>query len=211
MDLAGSTLEMDREQAREAYLDYAEAVKRRHDAEDAAIAKGYKALAEGKRLINLRDAMRRGGVDDRGRPRLAVAPALAEWVWMARSRTGAVSFAPVAAPRNAVMGSWRAATRHVQGSGQVNFPEGTLAELGNDWDYWKLGRWANRAMVPIVPPALRPARAMTGYHILFEAEWEQVPPVDPALIRHLAGDLWVLLAEWDLTDLERAVLAARIS
>jgi len=33
------------------------------------------------------------------------------------------------------------------------------------------------------------------------------PPRDPALIRHIRGDLWAVLAVWDLTELERAVLA----
>jgi hypothetical protein len=34
-------------------------------------------------------------------------------------------------------------------------------------------------------------------------------PRDPALIRRVAGDLWTVLSVWDLTELERAVLAQR--
>jgi hypothetical protein len=40
-------------------------------------------------------------------------------------------------------------------------------------------------------------------------EWTRVPPRDPALLRHIRGDLWVVLAVWDLTDLERLVLSQR--
>lgn len=31
-------------------------------------------------------------------------------------------------------------------------------------------------------------------------------PVDPALLKHIGGDLYAVVATWDLTDLERAVL-----
>lgn len=45
--------------------------------------------------------------------------------------------------------------------------------------------------------------------ILWEAEWQAVPPKDPALLRHLGGDLYAVVAVWDLTELERAVLGGR--
>lgn len=63
--------------------------------------------------------------------------------------------------------------------------------------------------MPTIPPKLRPKRGQLGlYHLLFEAEWglDPDPPVDPALVRHLGGDLYAVLAVWDLTDVERAVL-----
>ena len=34
-------------------------------------------------------------------------------------------------------------------------------------------------------------------------------PRDPALLRHVRGDLWAVLSVWDLTDLERMVLSQR--
>jgi hypothetical protein len=36
-----------------------------------------------------------------------------------------------------------------------------------------------------------------------------VAPRDPALLRHVRGDLWAVLATWDLTELERLVLTQR--
>ena len=44
------------------------------------------------------------------------------------------------------------------------------------------------------------------YFILWEADWQRRAPVDPALLRPVGGDLYVVVATWDLTDLERAVL-----
>ena len=71
-----------------------------------------------------------------------------------------------------------------------------------------------RSMVPNVPPKFRPARSTTlaTYHVLWEVdEWKKTPrpPGDPALLKHLRGDLWIVLATWDLTPLEQAVLAER--
>jgi hypothetical protein len=39
--------------------------------------------------------------------------------------------------------------------------------------------------------------------------WNEIPARDPALLRHIRGDLWAVLAVWDLTELERAVLGQR--
>jgi hypothetical protein len=66
-------------------------------------------------------------------------------------------------------------------------------------------------MVPLIPPTYRPKGGrIRRFHILWEVEeWEMVPPKDPALLRHLIGDLWSVMGTWDLTELERAVLFGR--
>lgn len=52
---------------------------------------------------------------------------------------------------------------------------------------------------------------MAKYHILWEAEWAPIPPRDPMLLRRIGeADLWVVVAHWDLTEVERAALATRI-
>jgi hypothetical protein len=75
------------------------------------------------------------------------------------------------------------------------------------------GRFVRRAItvVPPVPPRHRPRRPRRArLHILWEVEqWDPTPPRDPALLRHIRGDLWAVLATWDLTDIERHVLAQR--
>ena len=51
-----------------------------------------------------------------------------------------------------------------------------------------------------------------AWHILWEVtEWSSTPqsgpaPYDPLLLKHLGGQLYAVLAEWDLTPLERAVM-----
>jgi hypothetical protein len=46
---------------------------------------------------------------------------------------------------------------------------------------------------------------------LWEAEWRRVAPRDPYLLRHVGGDIWVVLAAWDLTEVERAAMATRLN
>ncbi len=57
----------------------------------------------------------------------------------------------------------------------------------------------------MIPPGLMPGGSLSRFHILWEAEREEIPR-DPMLLRHLGKGRYVVLATWDLTDLERAVL-----
>ena len=79
------------------------------------------------------------------------------------------------------------------------------------------GKLRNRgyALVPLVPADVRPSGQLRNYFILWEVEqWSDrrigaKPDIDPYLLRHLAGDLYVVEAEWDLTELERAIMSGR--
>lgn len=67
------------------------------------------------------------------------------------------------------------------------------------------------AVVPLIPANLRPMNALNRYVLLWEAVWVKRPPIDPLLLRHLHGSLYAVFAAWDLTPLERAVLAGRLN
>lgn len=201
-----STIEMTRGEAEAALEEWAGAVKARHTEEDEAIAKGYELLAQGKSLLSLAETVRAGGQDEHLRPRLAVAPVTADVIYLERRRSGTVRFCVNDRP-----GDWR---RDVSSGGvrvdgalpAMTYEEEREHELGTWW-----GGCTYQAMVPIVPPRFR-TWGWRGAHVLFEAEWaKHTPPapIDPALIRHVRGDLWVVLGVWDLTPLERAVLLER--
>jgi hypothetical protein len=94
-----------------------------------------------------------------------------------------------------------------------DFRAGETLASGNSW--WKQSAWS--AMVPIVPPKHRPAQATTlaSYLVLWEVEewaWTKVPqpPGDPALLRRVGGDIYAVIATWDLTELEKLVLTSRV-
>lgn len=196
-----STITMDPEQAQERAEPYRRLAL--PSVEEKAILAGYLALASGKQLINLGDTIRAGGCDDRGWPLLAVLGANRSWCHLRVSKSRDNSGVRWAfAPQQYTDG------RHTR---DLYVFDGVPIE-----DYSPT-YGSHRAMVPLVPPEHRPRRGnqllkLDNYVILWEvAEWAPAPqpPGDPALLRHLAGDLYTVEAVWDLTPLEQAVLAGR--
>lgn len=189
------TITMPKQEALEAFRAYRAAVRTRHSQEDAAIMRGYKVLAKGLSVLDLYAAIKRGGVNHLHRPRFAVMRADATRIRMTRQTNGAVSFI-----RAGHLQSWSRWHR-------VTIPAGILPPVPGGWE--ERAAVEADAIVPLVPPRLRPAAALSNYHVLWEAEWENIPPRDPVLLRHLAGALYAVVATWDLTPLERAVLEGR--
>jgi hypothetical protein len=189
------TIEVPEKEARAAVAEYLRAVRHGRDRvpEDAEILRGYRVLARGQRLIKLTDAIQAGGFFPDGLPRIAIADALAERVF------GGYEYRLVFHTRQDRWGAAPGSAMVREGVVRVDVecPVGARPSR-------------HETIVPLVPPRFRPVRGLTGYHVLFEVEeWKPVPPVDPALLKHIGGDLWAVLATWDLTPLERAVLAHR--
>lgn len=188
--------------ARETIKQYTASLKVKRNAEDLAVLKSTKAILAGKTVIRLADAVKSGGVDNRGLPKIAISRADDTFVrcksWGTRCQmVGMTARNDHARDWNRKRGSWWSRIEQAQ-------PRGFQFDLG--------GRIVDNveatAMVPSIPPAHRPAPSMyPNYYVLFEAVWENVPPVDPALLAPLGGGLFVVVAQWDLTEIERAVLA----
>lgn len=196
MNLAA--LEIGADEAREKLDEYQQALVTERTAEDEAIAAGYRAAARGLPVISLPRTVAAGGFHDSGLPRLAVIGAEAQACYV-RWDNRSLVYADRddrTANRGALVG---------QHSVRVAVAE---EELPGDFRrMWRGGV----SMVPLIPPRLRPKpRRLRHCHILWEVEeWRFVPARDPALLRHIRGDLWAVLAVWDLTDLERMVLTQR--
>jgi len=196
MDLA--PLEISKDEAREKLDEYQHALLTERSAEDEAIAAGYRAAARGLPVISLTRAIAAGGFHPGGLPRLAVIGAEATecFAWW---DDGSLVFADRDDPmanRGALVGAH-----------SVRVPV-----AGDDRPASRQWR-AARTVVPLIPPRHRPRpRRLRHCHILWEVEeWTLTPPRDPALLRHIRGDLWAVLAVWDLTELERMVLTQRVS
>lgn len=206
-----SDIGVDVEEARAKVEQYRSVVKAERTSEDTAIAHAFSVAAKGKRIITLNETVRAGGVDELGRPRIAVCRATATRCAF-RERSEEIQFwddqAPairdwtVTAPvgRFHLIIPWQRENRMPTADGRRWPPNAT-------------------AIVPIVPPALRPPRRhrrvgiapdpLAACHIIWEAEWTSAAPRDPALVRQIGAlDLWEVLATWDLTELERAVITS---
>jgi len=180
-------LSIDREKARETWRKYQEhvAYQKPYDAEIAAI---YKRLAQGKTVIRALESIRVAGINERGWPRLAIARADETRIQcnMNTGNTQAWEFTPGYPMRS---------KSRVLIVGDVPRREGWL-RLQSD--------------VPLIPVHIRPKRGLQNYHILFEADWREYP-IDPFLLRRFGGDAWLVVAAWELTSIERAVMANRVS
>lgn len=208
MELA--TIELPRTEARKAYLEYRGAIKNAQDteldevrarqlAQDRAIAAGYRQLSIGRQLIRLSTSIRAGGFDDVGRPKIAIARCDFEEVEMTRHPSGEIIY------REWKPGRWA-------GNADASTARDKVIRLQLAAPQDRTRRQAI-ATVPPVPPEYRPGAHPRNYHILFDATWRQPTrrrnsraPRDPALLRQLGGDLYAVLAVWDLTEVERAAL-----
>jgi len=139
------------------------------------------------------------GANEEGLPKLAIVRADAKLCHLQARGDGGVSM------HSSILTNTRTRRRTIgqSFSTRFDFPTGSFPGLT---------RWKNyEGIVPIVPLHERPKRAMANYHILWEAEWSKEVPVDPFLLRRIGkSDMWLVLAMWDLTEVERAALAARL-
>lgn len=179
--------------------------ERHKDAEEFSNAclEAYAALAEGTPLIELTRAIQEGGFDEQMRPRLAIAPADRMEVRFEWRSTSTVALFDASRKSSASMRTYPRLFREVdlqQHHGQF-YPRGFAKTI------------VAYARVPAAPADVRPATGqLRDWYILWEVEqWADKPflaepPRDPYLLKHIGGDLYAVLAEWDLTEIERAVM-----
>ena len=179
-------LTMDKAEAASLYREY-QAHRGQMTKDDQAIAAIYKRIAAGKLVIRALASITAAGLNEKGQPRLAIARADTIEVDCSIS-TGFVAFEPN------TRGHVRARDRRFQ----VQMPNAT----------WQTP--SCRGFVPLIPVHLRPRKAIQRYHILWEAEWTTYP-VDPYLLRRCGEDAWLVVASWDLTAVERAVMSQRLN
>jgi hypothetical protein len=156
-----------------------------YDKRDWEIERIYRAISKGKLVISVNEAIVRGGTDALGRPRLAIMRADQRIVRCDPWDRENVTF--------------------------MNDHGSKAAE----W-YFKIP-WPNRltiyrgylqARLPRIPPQHRPAGDTLGkYHMLWEADWTDIPR-DPCLLKRIGKDAWIVVAAWDLTEVELSVLRA---
>lgn len=193
---------MDREEALALYREYRKS--RRYETKiDAEVKRTYRAISQGKVVIRAIESIVNAGLGADTLPKLALARADAPHCEVQMTNHGGASFVGVEfEPR---WKSYRRISKQV--SHVTTVRNGSWRERK-----WPLDKMSGVAVVPQAPLHLRPkAEDMAKYHILWEAEWSPIPPRDPMLLRRVGiADLWIVVAHWDLTEIERAALATRI-
>jgi hypothetical protein len=202
MNVEAATITIDYYTARTAYKAYRQAItENRATKDDVAIARAYHAMLRGKKVLDVGAAIANAGVDnDTGLPRLAIARA--DWTTVRTSR-------PEWAYRFSNRGDGYG--RRPKGEVIVRIPDAPTRLAVGPGRGPELG--IGKAQVPMIPPQFRPTGPLGDYHLLFEAVWERKPPVDPLLLKQIGGPgslLFVVLAAWDLTPLEQAVMRSHL-
>lgn len=190
-------IEVDPSKARELHALYHQH-RKDETAMDAEIRQVYRLIGKGRMIIRAVESIIAAGVKEDGTPKLAICNAGERRCRLRQEKDGrALMYRD-----NGRVPNWTDKTN------VFRFPTGTFPftptqKYESTRDY--------TAVVPMIPPHLRPKKAIESYHILWEAEWSKAIPVDPMLLRRLSGDMWLVVAAWDLTDVERAVMASRLS
>lgn len=199
------TITLDREEARELWLKY-KAHQHWSTPIDLEVQRALDAVVKGKVIVQALASITKAGLGEDNFPKLAIVRA-------AYDQDGPGGVQQVVTTRCQVSMGWSGgATFSADGwSGALykrryielppeSFPTNVRRPLGYA-----------EAQVPLIPIHLRPKRGLANYHVLFEAEWRRVPARDPLLLRRVGrADLWIVCAAWDLTEIERAVLAGRL-
>lgn len=175
------TLKIHRKTAEKKYKEYLQAVKDGHP------DKTYKELKEafyhaknGRKLIDVAEVMKNAGCDEKGYPNLAIIRADATECYFESYSNGWGQFQ---------MNRWWKRGQ------EIRFDDGTFPK--------KIDKI--KAIVPSIPPRFRPKGSLYRYYILWEADWREVP-VDPILLKRVSKYLFVVLATWNLTKIERTAL-----
>lgn len=175
---------------------------------DQEVMRAYQLLAAGRLVIKAIESVAKAGLKtegvDAGFPKLALVRADAPTCKVEmRGNGGALMHAGDTVPRSR---GWQQGGGTQQSANVFVFAGGTFSGP------LPRARWSGEAITPMVPIHMRPKRALQNYHILFEAEWTKIAPVDPFLLRRIGrSDLWAVCAMWELSEVERAVLSSRIT
>jgi hypothetical protein len=174
------------------------------DKRHSELANVYLQLSRGYKLISINKAMETAGVKPDGLPVLAIANAAARWVWY--EYDAGMTLDPD--------GKWRHPMAAFVSDYSINPGHNTRGfSAARKTDLFRFNRklfpvrpdGKPVARVPIVPPKHLPRGALKNYQILWEADWKKAP-VDPLLLRRVSRDFFIVLAEWDMSPIERLVL-----
>ena len=198
-----ATLTISKEKAKVLYGEYLEVVKTRKERYLADLKKTYYHLSKGHKVLDIFDAFKGSGVNKDGEPNLAISVAGRKEVIFFKGDIGSGVFS------DSGNGKWGTHREDVILPSNV-FPDWETKAAPTEYNKDKIDvvRETIKTKVPIVPAHLLPPGKLDNYYILFEVErWNTIPvPKDPFLLKRINANAFVVLAEWDVTDIEMAVI-----
>lgn len=164
--------------------------------------KVYHQLKCGQKVIDIYTVFQRSGLNFNGEPRLAIARATTKTITCFYRYDGQVIFIDK-------FDKW--SNRHWKEIDSIRIKK-IFPEIPREKQQQYQSEIKLEAPVPSIPASLRPKGKLgNNYYILWEVEkWTRIPPRDPYLLRRLTENMFVVVAGWKLTELERAVMKGRV-
>jgi hypothetical protein len=169
----------------------------------------YAHMKHGGKVVDVWEAMKTAGLNEDGDPRLAIVRADSKHVrfvksteWEADKRLSTGVFLRYSNDQR----RWR------EWKEDVKIPKGYFPEWKRDKNGW-IERERIETLAPIIPARIMNAlrsHNLANYHILWELEKWNAVPKDPILLKRVTSNMFLVLATWNLTKLERAVIRGRI-
>jgi len=169
----------------------------------------YGHLRHGKKVIDIYESFNKVGLNEDGDPKLAIVRADSKIVVCRERQDGSVKYFHDNGGKRSIQ---RILWSYYGNKDDVKLPAETFV--------WKKENGYTRCkdvqtIVPMIPAKILVNEIkvlLKNFHILWEVEeWKPVPPRDPILLKRLTPNLFGVLATWNLTKLERAVIRGRIS
>jgi len=169
----------------------------------------YGHLKHGGKIVDVFEAFRKVGLDKEGNPKLAIVSFDARTCYLYKKRNGGAIFSKENKDR------WQ--FHAVKGIGDVELPPDTY-EWNTEEDRTIIGGTRFKSGVPIVPPRIVSIASAKltpqHYHVIYEPELWAIsrvpsPPRDPILVKRLTPNIFGVVATWDLTKLEQAIIRGR--
>lgn len=198
-----NTVQLDPEIAKEKYKEYLEASKKQKSKEYSAARRAYRALSKGLKVIDIYKAFEKTGLKADGTPKLAIVRAGSKLVYFTKIPGGGGRF------KREDPTNWHTKTF----ADDVTLPDGTFP----DWPIEEPNanrRWSEIkdkqlvTNVPFIPAHIPIPTKLENYYILFEvAKWKTTASVkDPYLLQRLNDNTFVVLAEWDVSEVEAIIM-----
>lgn len=223
------TMTIDREEARKRVQEFTAKRRRNLTEMDRALMRGFQAASEGLALVDVNEAVRTGGVfEETGLPKIALSRPDQKVCFHkfnreypdGRSAIWGCTFQAFEDTDDAVWKAFRATfsddsklspwDEAARVNLRVEIPGGTMPEPPAAVLRSRKRLWATaRTLVPEVPIQYRPNGDAENYLVLWEVkEWQLRAPADPLLLESIAHPVYVVVAQWDLTELEQKLLEA---
>jgi len=178
--------------AKELWLQYHQAITEKNYKYLKEMKSLYFHLKNGRKVIDIYEAFKNAGLNQFNQPKLAISRADKKEVFVELRPNGSCKFSDEI---------WKEKWSVYLPEGTFTYPETLKFSYFNPLTY--------NTKVPIVPPLFLPRSHLRNYHILFEVEnWKSVTK-DPILIKRITRNLFVILAFWNLSPLEKALIKGR--